>query len=68
MAFQEYPKMINGTIVNSVAEEKALTGTSKKTRPAKFHRHPKPEYVPIEYPKIVDGVTVNNAEEEKALG
>ena len=67
MSFKEYPKWVEGVLVNDAEEEEIVAGTVTKTKQAKQHTEKEAAYEPVEYPKVVDGITVNNAEEEKAL-
>jgi len=65
--FNEYPKWVDGVLVNDTAEEKLVAGKVTKTKQAKQHKQKTTSYKPSEYPKWVGDVIVNDAKEEKAL-
>ena len=67
MSFKEYPKWVEGVLVNDAEEEKIVAGKVTKTKQVKQHTEKEAAYKPAEYPKWVGDVVVNNAEEEEAL-
>jgi len=59
--FKEYPKWVDGKLIETEEEEIALTGNATKTKPAKQHTQKTTPYTPQEYPKWVDGKLVEEA-------
>lgn len=66
----EYPKWVDGTIVETAEDEDALR-MDRGLPPREVWVPPSPDmpagYVPQEYPKMIGDVVVNDEHEEHAL-